>query len=231
MGRLKDPKNKVAHRAKNFMCRLLRARHGMLGLRRDDAQHENNEDKDMHIQGNFEGVAISNELSQATLAKKAAGAKKVSGKTGKKNGGEIATASDLHKQRERIIYDATKILVPMWFGQSSVDKVMKRPRLEVESALCLLIYGSTLDAGRTTCMVSCQMTLRPSGFSRGEASTLVEEATVQLLALKLVRFTSKKQVESNEALADIVLTSKGKKLYDLVSKSMLSPMPKGHSLF
>lgn len=129
-------------------------------------------------------------------------------------------AKKTRDERDLIAYETTKFLVPMWFGQSSVEKSLRK-QLAPEAALCLMLIGSGTDGQESE--VGMQIRVRPSQFDRQEARLLAMMGTASLKGAKLAkRLTDKKYEDMEHVLIPNVLTAKGQKLYDLVKGSILS---------
>lgn len=135
----------------------------------------------------------------------------------------VAAARKASDEGDRIAYETTKCLVPMWFGMHSVRQGFKKNRsLPPEAALCLMLIGS---GAKGESEVGMQFRLRPSGFDREEAALLATMGTASLFGAKLAKRVKPKQGETTKDVLQLnVLTAKGQKLYELVKQSLLASM-------
>jgi len=143
-------------------------------------------------------------------------------------------AAELRK-REKIEskdvwHQATKILVPAWFGQCDVRKGIKLG--ETFTAAGVLALVSVGQAAReksevstgAQCEVGMQMKLRPSGFDRQEARELSERGFRELRQQKLIRAVKKASASTElgdyqPQLEYYVLSAKGTKWFELIERS------------
>jgi hypothetical protein len=124
-----------------------------------------------------------------------------------------------------LIYRVTSVIVPIWFGHDSVDKIFKkRSQIPSESAICLIVIGARGTNGCS--VVGIAMNLRPSGFDRSEAQLLAHMGCMSLLGAKMAKWVKKPVTEEDYRLFNLVLTAKGQKVFDLAKKSILAPVGK-----
>ncbi len=129
-------------------------------------------------------------------------------------------------------HQATKILVPAWFGQNSVEKGFKLGEtFSAAGVLALVAIGKTCresedSSNRRECEVGMQMRLRPSGFDREEARDLAQRGFSELRLHKLIRphkrtrnLAQEIEVMSKPQLEYFVLSAKGQKWFDLIERS------------
>jgi hypothetical protein len=133
----------------------------------------------------------------------------------------------LQREKDNLVYETTKVIVPLWFGKASVPirKLVDGPQMRPEEALCLLIHGANIGVEGYSSVVSCELALRPSGFNRFEANYIAYMGTVSLLRAKLVKFVKKPKDGVDEETAPIVLTTKGEQLFDFAKGHILKPAP------
>ncbi len=151
-----------------------------------------------------------------------AGAKTIKAAAPKKSAADV---KKLQKDYEQLVYDTTKVIVPLWFGLRSVEKAISGQQMRPEAALCLLIHGAAVEQTGSSSVVSVQIAIRPCGFSRFEALLMADLGTSSLFGAKLVKYVKKPKDSADNATAPIVLTAKGQKLFDLAKGSILAPAP------
>lgn len=150
-------------------------------------------------------------------------------------------AAELRK-REKIEskdvwHQATKVIVPAWFGQCDVRKGIKLGEtFTAAGVLALVAVGQAarekdeLSSG-AQCEVGMQMKLRPSGFDRQEARELAERGFRELRQQKLIRAVKKAPASTTfedfqPQLEYYVLSAKGTKWFELIERSAgCSPEP------
>jgi len=120
---------------------------------------------------------------------------------------------------------ATQVLVPIWFGTTSVESAFKRQSLPGEAAICLMFVGANGLGGQ--CPVGVQINLRPQ-FDRQEAQLLTMRGFKFLASEKLTKAARGKSNKDIQ-LADVVLTKKGQAIYDCAKRVILTPEVKGAS--
>ena len=128
-------------------------------------------------------------------------------------------------ERNEVLYRTTQVLVPLWFGTTTVEKAFRGPQLTGEAAICLMFVGA--DAEKGECPIGVEMNLRPS-FDRQEAQLLVQCGFNFLRANKLIKGL-KGFADKEVRLQNVVLTAKGQKIYDCAKRSMLAPFDKSKS--
>lgn len=151
-------------------------------------------------------------------------------------------AAELRK-REKIEskdvwHQATKVIVPAWFGQCNVRKGVKLGEtFTAAGVLALVSVGQSarekneLSTGAQS-EVGMQMKLRPSGFDRQEARELAERGFSELRQHKLVRAFKKSSASAElgdyqPQLEQYVLSAKGTKWFELIERSAgCAPEPK-----
>ena len=138
---------------------------------------------------------------------------------------EAAAKAKAANERNELLYRMTSVLVPIHFGNASVEKVFKSPQIRPESAISLMFIGST-EGGE--CEVGISMNLRPT-FDRREAMLIPFMGISSLLGAKMVKWVKKPKDEDERSLNNLVLTAKGQKIFDIAKKSILTPFdPKRH---
>lgn len=143
-------------------------------------------------------------------------------------------AAEQRKREKReakdVWHQATKILVPAWFGQCDVRKGFKLGEtFTAAGVLALVSVGQAArekDALSTgaQCEVGMQMKLRPSGFDRQEACELAERGFRELRQHKLVRAVKKAPISTafedfKPQLDYYMLSVKGNKWFELIERS------------
>lgn len=134
------------------------------------------------------------------------------------------------RESKDIWHEATKIIVPAWFGQCDARKGIKLGEtFTAAGVLALVAVGQVARERRelstgAECEVGMQMKLRPSGFDRQEARELAERGFQELRQLRLVR--AFKKASANAKLGDYkpqleyyVLSAKGTKWFELIERS------------
>lgn len=129
------------------------------------------------------------------------------------------------KRREEMAKDlwhqTTKIVVPAWFGNCSVEEGLKLGETFTAAGLLALVSVGTNKGDASTnfgsCEVSMQMSLRPSGFDRQEARDLAAKGFHELRMHKLVKMV--KKARPNFDYPQYQLSKKGQKWFDLLEKS------------
>ena len=120
----------------------------------------------------------------------------------------------------------SSVIVPTWFGQKDVSKTINKPlELRPESALCLVYIGARGAKGCSR--VGVEFNLRPSGFDRDEASLFADMGCSSLIGQKFAKYVKKPKTEEDRRLADLVLTAKGQKYFDLIKRVGLQEPGKG----
>ena len=130
----------------------------------------------------------------------------------------------LREQQERFWNDATKILVPAYWGNCDAqDGLALARRLSPAGVLALILLGLRTDEGPAEpgnageCEVGMQMRLRPSGFDRQEARVLAERGFSDLKELKFLKRTT--APKSDFPYGYYLLSAKGVKAYDIIRRS------------
>lgn len=127
------------------------------------------------------------------------------------------------EQRRDLWLQATKIIVPAWFGNCSVSQGFKLGNTFTAAGVLALV--SVGLAGRSKshegkgheCEVGMQMRSRPNGFDRQEARDLAARGFAELRHHKLVKLSMKN--EEQPQLQYYKLTAKGQKWFDLLERS------------
>lgn len=143
-------------------------------------------------------------------------------------------AAEQRKREKRdskdVWHQATKILVPAWFGQCDVRKGIKLGEtFTAAGVLALVSVGQSarekneLSTG-AQCEVGMQMMLRPSGFDRQEARELAARGFRELRQQKLIRTFKKSSASAKfedyePQLENYVLSAKGTKWFELIERS------------
>ncbi|WP_157979298.1 hypothetical protein [Rhodoferax ferrireducens] len=142
---------------------------------------------------------------------------------------EVAASKKAERERNELLYRITSVLVPMHFGNSNVEKVFKAQQLRPETAISLMFIGSRPEG---MCETSIAMNLRGSGFGRREAMLIPYMGMSSMIGSKLGKWAKKQNPDATEderSLEKMVLTAKGKKIFDITKRSVLSPWVPQHS--
>ena len=128
------------------------------------------------------------------------------------------------KTQDKFWDDATKILVPAYWGNNGVEKGLELAKsLSPAGVLALILVGIRTDKGpakegdRGSCEVSMQMRLRPSGFDRQEACEMAERGFADIRALGLLKRTA--LARSEFRYESYLLSAKGMKAYGIIRRS------------
>lgn len=128
------------------------------------------------------------------------------------------------KTQDKFWSDATKILVPAYWGNNGVKKGLELAKsLSPAGVLALILVGIRSDNGpakegdRGSCEVSMQMSLQPSGFDRQEARELAERGFADIRALGLLKRTALARAEFPYEC--YLLSAKGMKAYGTIRRS------------
>lgn len=126
-------------------------------------------------------------------------------------------------ERNELLYRATSVLVPIWFGNANAEKVMKNRQHSAEEALCIMFIGSTPGgASEKTIRMNLHM---HSGFDRREAMLVGFWGMSSLDGRKLGKWVGNRDKLKTDEERDgqkMVLTAKGQLIYDTARKSILN---------
>ena len=125
-------------------------------------------------------------------------------------------------ERNELLYRATSVLVPIWFGNADAEKVMKNRQLRAEEALCIMFIGST-PGGASEKDIRVNLHIN-SGFDRREAMLVGFWGMSSLTGSKLGKFVgdrAKLKTDQERDSQKMVLTAKGQKIFDTARRSIL----------
>lgn len=139
------------------------------------------------------------------------------------------------KDAKDVWHQATKIIVPTWFGQNDViDGLALGESFTAAGALALVAVGQACresdEVNQGTSEVGMQMKLRPSGFDRQEARRLAERGFIELRQHRLIRLRTRRRSKAETlgelleeldktSLETYVLSAKGEKWFSLIERS------------
>lgn len=142
----------------------------------------------------------------------------------------VAVQKLRQEDKEKLVQDAVKVIVPLWFGNPSVSirDAVNGKQLRPESALCLLIHGANVGVKGHSSITACEFALLPFGLDRFDANYIAFQGTMSLHGAKLVKFVNEpkedadeEDEEEDEEAAPIVLTKKGQELFDFAKDAIL----------
>lgn len=133
-----------------------------------------------------------------------------------------AEVRKLQQEQDKLLFDAFKVIVPLWFGISSVSKVVDGSQLRAECAVCLLLHGTNLLVKGESSIFACELALRPAGFDRAEAHYIALMGTSSLMGMKLAKYVKMSEYEKDTETARVALTAKGQKFFELSKNAILN---------
>lgn len=135
---------------------------------------------------------------------------------------EVSASKNAERERNELLHRVTSVLFPLHVGNANVEKPFNNVQLRPETVLCLMFIGSEPD-GMSKIRIS--LNLRLSGFDIRESMPISFLGMSSMIDSKLGKWAKKQNPDATDSeciLQKMVLTAKGKKIFDITKRSVLS---------